>query len=461
MAKLKTRTKPPVGEETKQQRGGTLGFLSDLLGFGPVRNGNFNCYREMRKSPTLAIGRIAATAPIRVAGYSVEGEEDVPDGAVELVQWQLDRLWPPFIKDVLWCLDFGFQSFEKVWEVRSVHGIQRLVMKKLKPLRPDDVRPVVDKDTGAFRGLKQQDVTLPPDKCLWFTNDGEPGDWFGTSRHENVREHAWHPWMQTLKRFSQYIVKISGVLPILEYPLGSSRDKNGDEKSNFELATSILSNLATGKGVAMPNVFTPDSVDLARAGVDLTKLQAWRIKFLETKGNHGQSFIDMMRHFETLMLRGWIVPERSITEGQHGTKAEAGEHANIGLVMADLLFDDILHAANEYVVVPLLTYNYGEDVSRMVKIQKVGLDAATRKLFTDILAKVMTSDANISLLMEMLNVEAMIDAVGLPSNPDIDRDALKEKLGVEGEEETDAQSLLNSAYRGLNARNQNKPDATS
>ncbi|MCH6581200.1 MAG: AAA family ATPase, partial [Nitrospinae bacterium] len=46
----------------------------------------------------------------------------------------------------------------------------------------------------------------------------------------------------------------------------------------------------------------------------------------------------MMKHRESLMMRGWFVPERAATEGQHGTKAEAGVAVDLVAMISMLFF---------------------------------------------------------------------------------------------------------------------------
>ena len=411
--------KPKAGEETKLQRGGgVFGLITDMQGFAPPPGGTYAIYRKMRGHPTVALARMAATAPVRTANLSYESDEGTPDERVDFIRGQIDQLWPMLAKEMLYALDYGFSSFEKVFESTTIDGQQRWVYRKLKSLRPEKTKILVDRDTGAFAGLKQGRIELGPEKAFLFTYDGEAGNPYGRSRHENIRETAWHPWMQTLTKLGQYTTKVSGVIPMIEYPEGESRDSTGAVKSNFELAQAVLAGLGTGKGVAMPNILAKHADDLARAGIDVSQLKAWHIDFLETKGQHGEGLTGMLEYYDKLMLRGWLVPERAATEGTHGTKAEAGEHRQLSLVAVDLLLDDMLRHVNWYLIDPLLSYNFGPEAVGTVRAATSGLTEAERGLYRRIIEKVLTNPTTMDVLLAFVDLEALLDQTGIPRNED-------------------------------------------
>lgn len=373
--------------------------------------GSFETYRAMRGNPTVALARIAATAPVRAAEWTLQADADAPAERVEFIRSQLQALWPMLVKDILYALDYGFQAFEKVFELQG----GRLVYRKIKPLAPQRTEILVDEATGAFAGLRQGDVVLPAEKCFLFTYDGEAGNFYGRSRHENIREHAWAPWMDLSAKRGQYFRKVAGVVPVIEYPEGTSQDESGATRSNFDLARSVLQNLGSGKGVAMPNVFARYAGDFARGGVDLEQLKAWHISFLETSEQHGGEFTETMRHLESLMLRGWLVPERAVSEGQYGTKAEAGEHARVVLAAADLLLQDVLRHVNWYLVDPLLALNFGRESAGTVRVTRGGLTGDQQTFFRDLVSQVLSSGPNAEMLLKLINLEALLDSTGLPS----------------------------------------------
>ena len=86
-------TPPATGESTRPQKlMGTVGIsgsLAGLPGFGRPAAGTITTYRLMRANPTIAIARMAATAPARAAKWSFEADDDAPSGAKDLIEQAL------------------------------------------------------------------------------------------------------------------------------------------------------------------------------------------------------------------------------------------------------------------------------------------------------------------------------------------------------------------------------------
>ena len=438
MAKQPTNKdiKAAIGEKTKKQM---ASFTDALFGYTRARPGTMAVYRYMRQNPTVALARAVSTAPLRAVRWGLEVEEHVPGEAKEFIESQMKRHWDQLINDILFSQDFGFQAFEKVFElVDDAAGQMRIGIKKFKALNPDITKVVVDQDTGSFKGLEQGKVQLTPEKCLWYVYDGEPGEWYGRSKHENIRENAWHPWCMIMRKQIQYINKVAGVIPIVKYPVGDSTDAAGSEKSNFEIASAVLQNLGQGNGVAMPQEFLEWAQDLARRGVDPAAFSSWKIDFLEAKGDHTDGFTASMKHYEALMLRGWLVPERAAIEGQYGTKAEAETHGDLGMLMAKLEFQNILRFINEYVIDQLVLFNYPDLAPGDIKLKNDAMDPDLIKFFRTLMEKVLSAPSNVNLLQTWTDIDAMFDILGIPKAVDtieIDEDDLTDDVPPEDEEE--------------------------
>lgn len=407
--------KPLAGEETKRQvlTGTVSGFAESFAGFGALSKGTYLTYRKMRSNPTIALARAVATAPIRTAKWNIAADDNVPEEHTEFIESQAKVFWPEFIRQLLFALDYGWMPFEKVWDVNK-DG--RYIYRKLKPLFVDKTRIRIDNKTGAFAGVKNQDALLDPNKCFIFTYDGEAGDFYGRSRHENIRTTAWKEWEDTRERRGKYFRKIAGILPMVEYPMGETKNKDGMIKDNYELAETLLKHLGQGNGVAMPNTLSQWAGDLARSGVDISQLKAWHISFLETKGTHGRNFTDTLRHIESLLMRGWLVPERAATEGQYGTKAESQTQGGLALVIADLLFEDIIRTVNWYIINPLIVYNFGFEFENTIRLEPAGIDPLVREFFKKVVEKVLTTPANIGLFQDWIDMDALLEDVGLPKS---------------------------------------------
>jgi len=416
----KETVKPPkTGEETKAQTASsTNNIIHQAVGGQPVhmpgvatQPGTYKTYRRMISNPTIALARAASTAPVRAAKWGVQSEEGVPEEWKNEIQEAMKPLYPQLIKDMLRSLDYGWAGFEKVFEIRK--GL--VTYSKIKALLVDITDIQIDKNTGDFAGFRQGKVEIDADKSVIFTHDGEAGNLHGRSRNENCRPE-WSQWNHALGKSGQYITKAAGVIPMIEYPEGVSNDANGKEVDNAVHAATMLRELGMGHGIYMPNTLAKFAEDLARSGVDISQLKSWLISFLETKGRHGQEIVEMMGHLESLMMRGWLVPERSALEGKHGTKAESEVHADLALVVSYLLLLDITDAINRQIVDPLLQYNHGLEAKGSVFIVPEELGSDEQIFFRDLLKQVFANPQNLDLFLNVLNVDALLDIAGLPKS---------------------------------------------
>lgn len=409
---IKQSTRPTEGQITKKQSKGDI--LSDALallkGYEFVNvPKSYDEYRKMRSNPTIALARIVATAPIRRAEWTVSSTDDASDEWVKLVQSNLEKLWRATIKNMLYALDYGWAPFEIIWKVNG--GVFEI--DHLKHLLVDKTDIEVD-EFGEFAGLKQDKVRLGVDKSFVYTYDCESGNLYGRPRHENIRETCWKDWNGVAKRREQYMTKIAGTIPMVQYPEGRSLNARGCEVDNFELAKRVLENLGKGNGVAMPNTFGKFAEDLARSGIDPGSLKAWSIDFLEDKGTHGSEFTENLRHNEQLMMRGWLVPERVATEGQYGTKAESESHTDTAMIVAEFTLEEMIDAVNQQLVNKVLIYNFGQEASGKVWVEQSGLSAADKKYFRQLISNLFSQQITPDFVVDMVELDSLLDYGGIP-----------------------------------------------
>lgn len=453
---------PRTGEQTKAQAGrfnslgasGAGGITPYIPSYSAAPPGTIETYRLMRSNPTVAIGRMAGQSPVKAANWSVESKDDAPAGAVELVQDVILPMRAILLNEALRARDYGFQPLEVVWD--NVAG--QLIPRKFKPLLPELTHPVVDRGTGVYMGLKQGRVELRPQNTVWFTYDMEAGNLFGRSIFENIRESAWWPWMELLRREGQFTSKVAGATVAIGYVPGTGQDENGNDVDNFKLAQNAGAAFGRGDYVLYPKTLVPWAEDLLNRGVDPDKLMAWSIDYMEPSSGHGEAFVSQMRHKESLILRGLLVPERMVTEGQYGTKAEAEAHADIALDYAEEQHAEIVRAINWYVVDRVLRYNYGSEAVGKVYITPEPILGERRKLVRQILTQVLTQPANVDLLLAVTDLDAMLDQAGLPKsaevvkNPRVNTDPTGDNGGTDPGDDDDGGELeasVRSRYASL------------
>lgn len=392
--------------------GDVLGQVMNVPGFATPEPATIQTWRKMRANPTVAIARIASGAPVRANQWSYEADDGISPDAVAVVQRSIDRLRVSIVKHALTALDYGFAAFETTWQVDS----GSLVPWSLRPLLPDTTEAIVD-ECGQVVGAEHQAIPITAANLLWFSYDGEADAPYGRSRHENIRS-VWSAWTDTLARLGKYTTKTSGVIPMIQYPEGKSRDATGSEVDNFELAKKVLSNLSLGAGVAMPNTLVQWAAEAVNRGVDITQLRAWIITFLESRAGHGDEYLAALQHFERLMLRGWLVPERSVTEGQHGTNAEAETHGDFAIAAASHVLEDIIACVQTQLVDRMLRLNYGPGHEGTIRVKAAELDVGLRDWLRGLISSAVTGPLGPDLLGRVVAIDQLLDLTGAPRRED-------------------------------------------
>ncbi len=401
-------------EQTGRQIAGRSGVSSGGGGSGEAPPpGTFATYRKMRENPTIALARAVATMPVKGGKWSIQAQDGVNDDAVKAVEEIANRLWTDFCRSAMYALDYGFQAFEVVWGADESNAA-RLTVQKLKPLMPELTTILVDKVTGEYSGLQQGKVTLPLSNTALYSYDREGQNYYGRSRMENIRTSAYNSWQDTRKKQSAHLTKNSGAVPMVRYPVGTSSDRSGGEKDNFDLATALLENLGKGNGVAMPWQLQPWAEDALRRGVSADLLTSWQISFLETRPGYGAEYQADLAYSDSLMMRGWLVPERSALEGKHGTLAEASAHGDLAVSVAEEVFADIVEVFNAYVVQPFMAANYGPSARHAVKLKPSPLVDSDKAFMRTLVNTILSQPNNLDLFLATVDFDAALDQAAIP-----------------------------------------------
>lgn len=208
--------------------------------------------------------------------------------------------WDMVLKEALNFLDYGFYTFEKVWDFHENKGKRYTIFKKLAPRHP---MHVIDDgfeydSTGGPLGVHlynypghQGHIFIPMKKLLVFTNDLEGGDLRGTS----VLRSAYKHWF-----FKEQAYKIDGIqkerhgigIPIIKLPPGfSSNDR--------KLAHEIGRNLRTNEKA---HVVLPPNWEIIFA-----KLEGRPVSALETADHHTRMI------YQNVLAQGlWVAGSKDI-----------------------------------------------------------------------------------------------------------------------------------------------------
>jgi len=383
-------------EQTGQQ---LISYLySGLLQRDYSRIGTYTQLRATRKDPTVSLARGLLISGMQAGSWSIEAEDDkLAEGLEHLIKFREDLLYTiiAFAK-----VDFGWQGFEKVFKLRD----NRLEIDFFKPLL-QDITTILITPKGKFAGYRQSAITglpvdLPSEKCLHIAFGVEAGNLYGMPLLEDIRQ-AGDMWDECNSGARRYDKKLAGSHWLIKYPPGESTI-DGVSVPNGELAATLLAALESSGSVAVPNTVADVVQELNTT--EVTKLYSWHVELLSDNNPRQESFTKRLTYLDKLKVRGLLMPERSILEGQYGTKAEAGEHGNFAIVNIEAADRQIARMINNQVVDQLLRLNYGESYVGKARIVAAPL-----------------IDKQISFLREIYK--------GI-SDPDIDLDRMKSLLDV-------------------------------
>ena len=115
------------------------------------------------------------------------------------------------------------------------------------------------------------------------------------------------------------------------------------------------------------------------------------------------------------------------------------------MLISDLLFRDIIRHMNDYVINPLLVYNYGQQAKDTVQIETSGLSDDTRTLYREIIKQVITAPGNVDLFLSLLDVNAIIENAGLPVSEEQNVTITRPTLPTESEQQMEGQEAIGAA----------------
>lgn len=366
--------------------------------------------REMRRDPTIKMVRQLVVAPVLAAEWSFEEKKSAPPGAVDLLR---DTVLP--IKNYLLrtsylgCVDFGWQPYEKVFEYEWDTGLVHV--KKFKQLLQDFTEIIVACETGAFAGVEQDidgtPIRLETQDTLLVSFDVEGTDWYGEAVMR-AAEKAYDAWNEVERVSARYDRKIAGSHWVIYYPLGSS-DFEGSERPNSFIAQEILNNLYSSGSVIVPSRIS-DVVDDLNANAP----NAWNIELMTDSGTARSSFIDRARYLDSLKARALGVPERSVLEGQFGTKAEAEAHADFALTNIELRHQELVDTYNWHWVNQWLRLNWGPQAENTVKIVVSPLSDFRRGVIRKVYETLLANPEALAQEISVIDMEALREKMGIP-----------------------------------------------
>jgi hypothetical protein len=382
-------------------------------GFAPPDAGTFATYRRISAHPTVALVMKMVTAPIVANTWGWMSKPGVPKERVDFVKQMIEPMRSTILTDGLRALAFGFAAFEKVWDASG----DKMVLTKLKPLLPEITKILVDAN-GNFRGFRNQspdgtERNLTGNKPFLYTYDGECGNYYGRSRHENVRV-TWCQAMQTAERMAQYQKKVAGVIAQLHYPEGTSRDAAGVERSNDWIAQQILEAVSMGRSVRFPNLFA--SIEDPATAAELAGKSQWVLSQFDLGGtDYSPGLLNALAYYDKLLFRGWLRPERVGLDTQHGSRADAQQHSESSIVDSELIDQDFANAFNTGVIDDILTLNFGPEAKGSIWVDPSPISDAQTDTVKAVLTALLGNAQTAAAVAKQIDVPSVLADLDVPA----------------------------------------------
>lgn len=366
---------------------------------------SYETYRTMRTDPTLALARALSVAPIAAASWGVESDEDIDDDRRQFISDVVMPLRHQIVGPAMYGgIDFGWQAFEKVFSVKD----GKIVVEVIKPLLQDISYILIDPGSGTFAGISQDpNIMIPVDNSLLISFRVEGTQWYGQSLLENARA-AYNEWVEANAGAALYDKKIAGSRIVVHYPPGQS-EVDGVMKDNGEVARDFLRALEGAGSIAIPTTVAAYVDQLSK---DTVELFQWKVDILTDGGNKQAAFTPRLQYLDVQKVRALLMPERAILEGQFGTKAEAGVHADLALTNASLVHEMITRTVNTNLVDQLLVLNWGSEAKGTVRIVAAPLADEKLAFLRDVYKEVINDVGSTSI--EKIDIDAVMEQLGVP-----------------------------------------------
>jgi len=422
-----------MAEKTKIQSA-ALSFPVGMSGgvhFQELATAKTSTYAELRAArayPTIAIARELSLAPILAASESIEADK-APAGAAEFIEEQYEKHRDTFVDTTLrGLLDFGWAPHELVLGITDEDQVG---LSKAKPLLHDITTIMLDQQ-GNLAGYKQPNMIKPllRPNAFHVAVGVEGINYYGISRLENATK-IYDMWKLSNDGAQRYDKKIAGALFVIRYPPGNTL-VSGVETDNYVIAKTMLSALESLGSLVIPQLTVDYFKDL---GAEVKNLLGWQIDLIADKSSRQATFVPRLTYLDALMARAMMWPERAFQEGNFGTKAEAGKHADMGLTTLELTHRLIVQAYNEQLVDLLMAVNYGPKTVGSVWIAPVPLVDSKLELFRSVYDKLLSNPSAILDELDNLDLVQLREALDLPVRDpkDVEADQLAAEKVIDDE----------------------------
>jgi len=325
-------------------------------------------YKAMRNHPVIAMGIHFTTLGLSDAPRIVECDNE--EIAI-IVDKMLDPIWKRLLVDSFEHLSYGFKPFEIRYEPGAVKykldpndkkekSYTGILLKQPRALDPDGVKILTETD-GSLKGFQQSwnqaQVLVEDRKCLLVINQMESGNYYGLSILEPVYS-SWYIHSINMQFHTRWLERKGTGLFMGRYPAG----KTDDGTDNSQIMLDLLDSIMEGTTIALP------------AGRDKDGNQLWDISIIDP-GDKTDAFIAFHEYLDKTMLRGLVIPERALTQGEIGARSSTEAFADLFMQRKQAILDDVVDYINKYLVKNLVELNWGKEYEVNVRAGRISDDS--------------------------------------------------------------------------------------
>ncbi len=379
---------------------------------------SYSSYRLMRSQPTIALARSMVMSLALTSQWVLEVKPGTPEAWVRYARDNIQNRARCVKKDALRALDNGWSPFELLWNYDT--EMSKWTISKHKSLTVDQT-DILEDEKGNFTGLRQYNVPdIGTGKSWVYTNDKEGSNKFGRSRFENIRLFVWPDWLNIMWNLRKMRYKISGILPMVFHPPGE--DEDGVEFATH--ARNAVIALQKGEGITMEHI----GIDLAdiRNKPELLKTALVGVEFYDA-GSTAEAQAGMLaqlKYQDANFFRGYLRPERSGQEGEHGTKADAGVHTDSALSDIETIDDDIAdqYSESDGPLNTEMTLNFGEKARNAIRVKPGPIRDKQKAIFKALLDGLLRFPQIAVKVAKVTNMKSVFKGLDIDVDDDLDID---------------------------------------
>ena len=242
------------------------------------------------------------------------------------------------LSNFLYAIPYGFAVSEIVYKIiKEGEFSGKVGIRKIKGLDPETIAFKTDK-YGNLKNVYQEPqeigsekIDLPLDRLIVYTNEKEFGNYYGNSRLRSVyknwfiKDAVTKFWNIALERFG---------MPMLIGRVPSPKDLE-------EMRTTLMN---------------------AQAKSSLATVEGWEISTLETGigRSSGGDYKSCLDYHNGQICKGMLIPESLVGGAAGGSFAKAKVGFDLFVLMLKSLETDLCSIVEQYLIKPLLVYNFGE-----------------------------------------------------------------------------------------------------